>query len=229
MKELVWFAFDFLRRELLFDYWNVGLWPGPGPLPRANSIPFFLSKEFHSISLGFIIELPRRRRAAEWDEIEEKKLIEGELNEMKWRGWLEWKSITHYAGLSMNEIHWMEAAVNKLTSLLHSIPQIKSKTFNLISLNSRSFVNLMELNCIITVWVILWIWYKDKIIDGINLLMESIMNYLYEYEKYYRRSPSATQINSFLLFENGKKRLIWFAAGSAAPREQSSSFNQQWN
>ena len=135
---------------------------------------------------------------------------------MKWRGWLEWKSITHYAGLSMNEIHWMEAAVNKLTSLLHSIPQIKSKTFNLISLNSRSFVNLMELNCIITVWVILWIWYKDKIIDGINLLMESIMNYLYEYEKYYRRSPSATQINSFLLFENGKKRLIWFAAGSAA-------------
>eukprot|EP00493_Phyllostaurus_siculus_P005923 UN05976 len=49
----------------------------------------------------------------------------------------------------------MEAAVNKLTSLLHSIPQIKSKTFNLISLNSRSFVNLMELNCIITVWVIL--------------------------------------------------------------------------
>ena len=59
--------------------------------------------------------------------------------------------------------------------------------------------------------------------------MESIMNYLYEYEKYYRRSPSATQINSFLLFENGKKRLIWFAAGSAAPREQSSSFNQQWN
>ena len=28
------------------------------------------------------------------------------------------------------------------------------------------------------------------------------------------RRPSATQINSFLLFENGKKRLIWFAAGN---------------
>ena len=100
------------------------------------------------------------------------------------------------------------------THFINQLNQTKSKeTFNLIwfhwFLQLVDEINGIELNCIITVWVILWIWYKDKIIDGINLLMESIMNYLYEYEKYYRRC-SNQPIQSSFLFENEKREIDWF-------------------
>ena len=39
--------------------------------------------------------------------------------------------------------------------------------------------------------------------------MESIMNYLYEYEKYYRRC-SNQPIQSSFLFENEKREIDWF-------------------
>ena len=109
------------------------------------------------------------------------------------------------------------------THFINQLNQTKSKeTFNLIwfhwFLQLVDEINGIELNCIITVWVILWIWYKDKIIDGINLLMESIMNYLYEYEKYYRAGSFNSFIYSIPFFENGWNWLKWRELTSMRPQ-----------
>ena len=53
--------------------------------------------------------------------------------------------------------------------------------------------------------------------------MESIMNYLYEYEKYYRPRKDK-QINHLFSLRMRKERLIWFVLCFGGPREQSSSF-----